>query len=235
VTHTAIAIDGPAASGKSTVAGILAERLGYLYLDTGVMYRAVAWAALERGIPIEDEVTVTDLAERLRIEVQPSSQEDGRPYTVLADGQDITWEIRSDAVNRAVSPVSAYRGVRLAMTAQQRRVAAHADVIMAGRDIGTVVLPEAPVKIYLDASVDERARRRQREMQARGLEACFQTVLRDLQRRDRIDSTRQEAPLRIPDGAILVDTTPMSIDEVVTYLETIIRQRLEPESHETRG
>ncbi|MBN1399726.1 MAG: (d)CMP kinase, partial [Anaerolineae bacterium] len=183
MTHTAIAIDGPAASGKSTVAGILAERLGYLYLDTGVMYRAVAWAALDRGIPIEDEAAVTQLAERLRIEVEPPWEQDGRPYTVLADGQDITWEIRSDAVNRAVSPVSAYRGVRLAMTEQQRRVAAQADVIMAGRDIGTVVLPEAPIKIYLDASLDERARRRQREMQARGLEACFQTVLKDLQRR----------------------------------------------------
>ena len=218
----AIALDGPAASGKSTVAGRLAEKLGYLYFDTGVMYRSVAWAALDRGIPIEDETAIAALAESLRIAVVPPSLEDGRQCTVLADDRDITWEIRSDAVNRAVSPVSTYRGVRLAMTQQQRRIAKVGNVIMAGRDIGTVVLPDAEVKVYLDASVEERARRRHLEMQQRGQKACYESVLRDLERRDRIDSTRKEAPLAAALDAVIVDSTQMSVDEVVERIEGII-------------
>ena len=168
-----IAIDGPAASGKSTIGALLAEQLGYIYFDTGVMYRAVTWAALDRGIDIDDEAAVTALAERVRIDVLAPTVEDGRQYTVMCDGQDVTWAIRAPDVDRAVSPVSAYPGVRAAMTAQQRRIGLGGRVVMVGRDIGTVVLPEADLKIYLDASVEERARRRLREIMSRGETAEF--------------------------------------------------------------
>ncbi|MBC7235111.1 MAG: (d)CMP kinase [Chloroflexi bacterium] len=210
-----IAIDGPAASGKSTVGGIVADRLGYLYFDTGVMYRAVTWAALERGIPIEDEAAVTRLAETLLIQVEPPTIDDGRQYTVLADGVDVTWKIREPEVNHYVSPVSAYRGVRRALTEQQRRIGAPGGVVMVGRDIGTVVLPQAEVKIYLDASVEERARRRYIEMIQRGQTADMAAVLADLRRRDQIDSSRDAAPLCAAEDAVIIDSTDLSIEQVV--------------------
>ncbi|OGO06968.1 MAG: cytidylate kinase [Chloroflexi bacterium RBG_13_56_8] len=213
-----ITIDGPASSGKSTVAGILADKLKYLYFDTGVMYRAVTWAALDRGIPIEDEEAVTRLAESLRIDVSRPTAEDGRQYTVLADGEDVTWEIRSPEVNESVSPVSAYKGVRAALTRQQRRIAAGGGVVMVGRDIGTVVLPEAEVKIYLDATVEERARRRHLEVLGRGQPSDYAEVLANLRRRDHIDSTRAEAPLAIAKDAIVIDSTHMSVEEVVAQI-----------------
>ena len=155
-----IAIDGPAASGKSTLGLRLAGSLGYLFFDTGVMYRAVTWAALVRGLEINDEKAVTQLAETAQIDVRPSSQNDGRTSDVLLDGVDITWETRRPDVEASVSPVSAYRGVRQALASQQRRIGQRGRIVMVGRDIGTVVLPEADLKIYLDASAEERARRR---------------------------------------------------------------------------
>lgn len=218
-----IAIDGPAASGKSTIGGILAEKLGYLYLDTGVMYRAVTWAALEYHVPIEDEQAVTKLAESITIEVTPPTVDDGRQYTVYADGRDITWEIRGPEVNHYVSPVSAYQGVRRAMTEQQRRIAGEGGVIMVGRDIGTVVLPDAEIKIYLDASLDERARRRYLEFQQRGQCVPLAEVRENVMRRDHIDSTRQTSPLRPAEDAVIIDTTEMSIGEVVQRVEAIVR------------
>jgi len=146
-----IAIDGPAASGKSTIGELLAEQLHYVYFDTGVMYRAVTWAALQRGIDLADEKAVTDLAERIHIEVTQPTVADGRQYTVYADGEDITWQIRRPEVDHGVSPVSAYPGVRAALTAQQRRIGQAGRIVMVGRDIGTVVMPDADLKIYLDA------------------------------------------------------------------------------------
>ena len=217
-----IAIDGPAASGKSTVAELLAHRLGYLYFDTGVMYRAVTWAALLRGIPIEDEPAVTLLAEQLRIDVTPPTADDGRQYTVLADGVDVTWAIRTPEVDANVSPVSAYPGVRRALVAQQRRVAAGGRVVMVGRDIGTVVLPDADFKRYLDASVEERARRRWREVRARGEEADYEGVLVSMRRRDKIDSNREVAPLCVAEDAVVVDTTDLSIEEVLAEVERLV-------------
>ena len=217
-----IAIDGPAASGKSTVAELLAHRLGYLYFDTGVMYRAVTWAALLRGIPIEDEPAVTLLAEQLRIDVTPPTADDGRQYTVLADGVDVTWAIRTPEVDANVSPVSAYPGVRRALVAQQRRVAAGGRVVMVGRDIGTVVLPDADFKLYLDASVEERARRRWREVRARGEEADYEGVLVSMRRRDRVDSNREVAPLCVAEDAVVVDTTDLSIEEVLAEVERLV-------------
>lgn len=220
-----IAIDGPSASGKSTVGELLARQLGYLYFDTGVMYRAVTWAALDRGIPIEDEAAVTALAEALRIDVTPPSADDGRQYTVLADGADITWEIRTPEVNAAVSPVSAYAGVRREMVRQQRRVAECGQVVMVGRDIGTVVLPDADLKIYLDASVEERARRRWQEELARGDESDYETVLAAMRRRDEVDSNRDIAPLRAAEDAVVLDSTDLGIEEVAAAVGRLIEEQ----------
>jgi cytidylate kinase len=215
VRPSTIAIDGPAASGKSTIGGLLAECLGYVYFDTGIMYRAVTWAALEQGIPIEDEERVTELAERLKIDVTRPTVEDGRQVTVLADGLDVTWQIRRPEVNGGVSPVSTYPGVRAALTEQQRRIGLKGQIVMVGRDIGTVVLPDADLKIYLDATIDERAGRRYREMTARGEPADYEKVLASVWRRDQIDSGRDLAPLRPAEGAAVIDTTPLNVDQVM--------------------
>ncbi|MGD9049850.1 MAG: (d)CMP kinase [Anaerolineae bacterium] len=217
-----IAIDGPAASGKSTIGGILAERLGYLYFDTGVMYRAVTWAAIAQGISVQDEGRVSALAERLRIDVIHPTIEDGRQYTVLADGQDVTWEIRRPVVNGGVSPVSAYPGVRAALTVQQRRIGRQGCIVMVGRDIGTVVLPEADLKIYLDATVEERAGRRYREDVARGEPAEFDLVLASVRRRDEIDSGRALAPLRAAGDAVVIDTTHLDVEQVVERVLALV-------------
>lgn len=217
-----IAIDGPAASGKSTIGALLAKQLDYIYFDTGVMYRAVTWAALDRDIDIADEAAVTRLADQVRIDVLAATTGDGRQYTVLCDGRDVTWSIRSPQVDRAVSPVSVYPGVRAAMTAQQRRIGLAGRVVMVGRDIGTVVLPEADLKIYLDASVEERARRRQLECQARGESLDYETVLAGLIERDQIDSGRATAPLRPADDAVIVDSTNLDIAGVMLVVEKLV-------------
>ncbi len=210
-----IAIDGPAASGKSTIGARLAEHLGYVYFDTGVMYRAVTWAALERGISIEDEAAVTALAETLCIQVIQPTADDGRQYTVLADGQDVTWAIRTPEVNKGVSPVSAYPGVREALSAQQRRIGCKGKIVMVGRDIGTVVLPDADLKVYLDASVEARAVRRCQETESWGEQADYEKVLASLRWRDEIDSGRAIAPLRPATDAVVIDTTALGIDQVL--------------------
>ena len=223
---TTIAIDGPAASGKSTVGEALAERLNYLYLDTGAMYRAVTWAALKRDIPVEDEEALTRLAEELHIEIANATEDDGRQYTVLADSVDITWAIRTPAVDANVSTVSAHPGVRRALVPKQRRVALEEPVVMVGRDIGTVVLPDADLKIYLDATVEERARRRWEEIQERGKkDVDYQDVLRSMRRRDRIDSNRDVSPLRAAEDAIIIDTTDLSVTEVVGESERLVEER----------
>ena len=221
-----IAIDGPAASGKSTIGAALAQHLGYLYFDTGVMYRAATWAALDRGIDIDDEVAVTRMAEALRIDVRPPSQQDGRQYDVLCDGVDVTWAIRSPQVDVNVSPVSAYPGVRSALTAQQRRIGLQGKVVMVGRDIGTVVLPEAQLKIYLDASPEERARRRYREVQVRAAQGnpvqSYAEILEAMKRRDAIDSSRAAAPLKPAPDAITIDSTNVSVEAVIQMVEQLI-------------
>jgi len=221
-----IAIDGPAASGKSTVGEALAERLNYLYLDTGVMYRAVTWAALERDISTEDEEATKRLAEQIRIEINEATEDDGRQYTVLVDGVDVTWAIRTPAVDAHVSTVSAHPGVRQALVPKQRRVALEEPVVMVGRDIGTVVLPDADLKIYLDASVEERARRRWQELQDRGKgEVVYQDVLESMRRRDRIDTNRDASPLRPAEDAVIIDTTDLSEKEVVEESERLVAEQ----------
>jgi len=217
-----IAIDGPAASGKTTVGTRLASELGYLCLDTGVMYRAVTLAALQAGIRICDEVNITNLAEHIQIDVKPASIEDGRAFDVLVDGKDVTWDIRLPEVNQYVSPVSAYAGVRAAMTLQQRRIGEQGNIVMLGRDIGTVVLPDADMKIYLDASVEERARRRYLEEINRGNQVTFKDILESLKRRDQIDSTRDIAPLKVADDAVVIDTENLCIEEVVHKIKEVL-------------
>ena len=217
-----IAIDGPAASGKTTVGTRLASELGYLCLDTGVMYRAVTLAALQSGIRICDEVHITELAESIQIDFKPASVEDGRAFDVLVDGKDVTWDIRLPEVNQYVSPVSAYAGVRAAMTLQQRRIGEQGNIVMLGRDIGTVVLPDADMKIYLDASVEERARRRYLEEINRGNQVTFEDILESLKRRDQIDSTRDIAPLKVADDAVVIDTENLCIEEVVQKIKEVL-------------
>jgi cytidylate kinase len=210
-----IAIDGPAGSGKSTLGFLLAEELGYLYFDTGVMYRAVTLAAIQHGLAIEDEERIGQLANRVRIDVRPPTVNDGRASDVLLDGEDVTWAIRREAVNAAVSPVSTYAAVRAAMTAQQRRIAHENRVVMVGRDIGTVVMPDADLKIYLDASVEVRAERRYQELLARGEAADYDLVLASLQNRDRIDSGRKIAPLKPAEDAVIINADDLGIQEVL--------------------
>jgi cytidylate kinase len=211
-----IAIDGPAGSGKSTIAQRLAQRLGYLYFDTGVMYRAVTLAALRGAVPVGDEQAVEALARKVTLDVRPPSMGDGRQYDVLLDGLDVTWELRSQQVDANVSQVSMYAGVRQAMSARQREIGLRGAVVMVGRDIGTVVLPEADLKVYLDASVEERARRRWHEAVMRGEAVMsYEDVLQAMRERDRIDSTRQVAPLKVAAGAVVLDSTNLEIDQVV--------------------
>lgn len=217
-----IAIDGPAASGKSTLAEKLADFLGYLYFDTGVMYRAVTLIALRESRTVDDEVMVTKLAERIDIDVRPPSVKDGRKYDVLVNGEDVTWLIRCPEVDASVSQVSAYPGVRRAMTAQQRRIGQRGRVVMVGRDIGTVVLPEADLKIYLDASAEERARRRYLEMQQRGEGVSFQSILDSMKRRDQIDSTREVAPLRPAEDAVILNSDGITAEEVLEQVKTLL-------------
>jgi cytidylate kinase len=209
-----IAIDGPAASGKSTIGKRLADALGYLFFDTGLMYRAITWLALQRGLDLMDETVLKDLAETVQIDVRPPSQADGRACDVIVEGRDITWETRRPEVDASVSVVSAYPGVRRALSAQQRRIGQRGEVVMVGRDIGTVVLPEADLKIYLDASAEERARRRYDEIIARGESADFDEILAKVIERDRIDSTRDVAPLKAADDAIVVDSENLNAEEV---------------------
>jgi cytidylate kinase len=218
-----IAIDGPAASGKSTLGRRLAEALGYLFFDTGVMYRAVTWLALQRDVDMRDEKGLTSLAESAQIDIAPPSRSDGRVCDVLVGGKDITWEIRLPDVDAKVSVVSAYPGVRQALSEQQRRIGRRGRVVMVGRDIGTVVLPDADLKVYLDATAEERARRRFDEICARGGQADYAEILAQVLERDRIDSTRAVAPLRPAPDAVILDSDKMDADQVFTRVRDLAR------------
>jgi cytidylate kinase len=214
-----ITIDGPASSGKSTVAAILANSIDYLYFDTGVMYRAVTLGVLQAHIPLEDENRIASLAETVNIDIREASLNDGRQYDVYLDGVDVTWQIRTRAIDQNVSQVSTYAGVRTAMTNQQRQIGLRGKVVMVGRDIGTVVLPEAELKIYLDASAEERAQRRYKELIARGEAAQYENILAGIRKRDEIDSNRQIAPLIPAPDAVIINTDKLSISQVVERIK----------------
>ncbi len=219
----AIAIDGPAASGKSSVGLMLADDLGYLFLDTGCMYRAVTLAVLRRKVDINDEQAVVLLTKSLDLAIlPPDGSKDGRLYTVLLNNRDVTWDLRFGEVDVNVSQVSAYKGVRRDLVRRQREIANQGKVVVVGRDIGTVVLPDAPLKLFIIASVEERARRRWLEQLERTENVDYEQILKDIVRRDRIDGNRQHSPLRQATDAIIIDTTnksPESVLEEILALE----------------
>jgi cytidylate kinase len=227
-----ISIDGPAASGKSTLAERLAERLGYLYFDTGVMYRAVTLAVLERGLAPGDEGRVSQLAEEVEIDVRPPSVPDGRQYDVILDGQDVTWALRRPEVETHVSLVSMYSGVRVAMSRRQREIGLRGKVVMVGRDIGTVILPEAGLKLYLDASDEARAQRRYQECLQRGQQVAYSSILKSMQERDLLDSTREIAPLKPAEDALILDTTALDANQVYAWALSHVIPESGPEEGE---
>lgn len=229
-----IAIDGPAGSGKSTVGYGVAQVLDFLYFDTGAMYRAVTWAALQAGVALEDGEVVGKLAEEIEMDIRPPSDValHGRNSMVLVNGVEVTSEIRRPEVDQRVSVVSAHTRVRQALSQQQKRVGARygqgdgekPGVVMVGRDIGTVIMPDAALKIYLDATAEERARRRHRELLSKGKEIGFQQVYDDIVRRDQIDSQRAMSPLRAADDAVVIDTSNMGVERVVkTILDLVVK------------
>ncbi|HCB01567.1 MAG TPA: (d)CMP kinase [Anaerolineae bacterium] len=209
-----ITLDGPAASGKSTIGRKLADTLGYLFFDTGVMYRAVTWVALHHDMDVRDEELITQMAQSTHIDIRPASKSDGRSCDVLIGDKDVTWDMRSSEVESNVSLISSYAGVRKALSDKQREIGLRGKVVMVGRDIGTVVLPEADLKIYLDASAEERAKRRYDEIIARGEKADYDEILKKMIERDHIDSTRAVAPLRPADDAVIINTDEPNADEV---------------------
>ncbi|NOY78166.1 MAG: (d)CMP kinase [Calditrichaeota bacterium] len=217
-----IAVDGPAGSGKSTTARKLAQKLGYLYLDTGAMYRAFTLKVLREGADSNRPEELEKLAEQTEIRLLP----DASGIRVYLDGEDVTDGIRTPEIDRAISKVSRVKAVRERMVALQRKIGKDGGIVAEGRDIGTVVFPRADVKIYLNASPEERARRRLKELQEKGVTLSFEEVLADIQRRDKIDSTREISPLKKAADAIEVDTTNLSIDEQVDKIYRIIQKYL---------
>jgi len=216
-----ITIDGPAGAGKGTVARRLAARLGYRLLDTGAMYRALAWSVARAGLAPEDTPALRRHVERVHVDVEGDR--------VVVDGRDVTDEIRSPEIAALTSRLSMLGVVRDKLTPMQRRMAATGGVVLEGRDTGTVVCPDAEVKFYLDASLEERAHRRQLELRARGVEVDTETARADIAARDAQDSSRALAPLRRASDAIEVDTTGLSVEQVVSLLaEMVERRRREP-------
>lgn len=219
-----IAIDGPAASGKSAVGSALAAEFGYRFFDTGAMYRAMTWLALERGVNVLDADALVRLAESATITVRESPLGAGEATTVLLDGEDATPHLRDAAVEANVSLVSRVPGVRHALVRIQRELAAEGGVVMAGRDIGSVVLPDADVKVYLDASREVRARRRAAQMRQKGIAADYGAILAELEERDRIDSSRAESPLTAARGAVIINTDELAVEEVVRRIAHLARE-----------
>ncbi len=214
-----IAIDGPSGAGKSTVASSLGRRLGYVYIDTGAMYRSVAFRVKEKGIVPEDEFAVGQLASSLHI----TFVTEGEQTRIICDGEDITEAIRTPEISRLASFVSRQKGVREALVRMQREMGKEGGVILEGRDIGTVVFPDADIKFYLDADSDERVRRRYHEMVEKGVEVGFKETQQELLQRDHNDMHRSHSPLRKADDALSVDTTHRSAEEIVEEMVRIVK------------
>jgi len=220
-----LAIDGPMGAGKSTVAREVARRLGFQYLDTGAMYRAVAWMALQHGADLADDERLSAISRLLaQGHLQMVTSDD--QLTVLVDGRDITREIRSPEVSASVAKVAKVPGVREAMTSLQRRLAREGGVVVEGRDMGTVVFPDAEVKIFLTATLEERARRRQKEMAERGEEIPLERVLQIIDEDDRVAMTRAVAPLRPAPDAVVIDTTGRTVEEVVEEIVGVFNSKV---------
>ncbi|MDD3069346.1 MAG: (d)CMP kinase [Bacilli bacterium] len=225
MTKIAVAIDGPAAAGKSTVAKKVAEIKGFTYIDTGAMYRAFTWYCLEKGIDCQDEKACVSLIPEIHIELKPN-------HIVLCNGQDVSKEIRETRVSSQVSYIASYKGIRLALVESQRKMAEKDSVIMDGRDIGTYVLPNAEVKIFQIASVETRAVRRYEENLGKGIKCTLEEIDADVRKRDYIDSHREFAPLKAAPDAVLLDTSYMTVDEVVKNVLDIIDEKMkEKEKH----
>ena len=212
--HLPIAIDGPAVSGKSSVGKSFASRIGYRFLDTGLMYRAATWNAVQNGVDVNDSEAVATAVEQMEFSVV----DDDGGNLIFINGEDVTAHLHKIQVDDAVSAVAAVGRVREIMVAEQRRIASEADIVMVGRDIGTVVIPDAPLKIYLTASVRTRAIRRHRDFIAEGTEVELEDILRSMEQRDLVDSSRKDSPLRPADDARVVDTDSLSFDQVVDLL-----------------
>ncbi|NLM41273.1 MAG: (d)CMP kinase [Firmicutes bacterium] len=216
-----IAIDGPAGAGKSTIARLVAKQLGLRYLDTGAMYRAVTLAALQRGVSCADEEALLRVATSMDLEIVFDSET--KSNLIYLDGQDVTAQIRQPRVNANVSLVSSHKKIREYIVALQKEIARQGRIVMDGRDIGTVVMPDADWKIFLEASVEERARRRQRELKRNGHDVELLELAEQIRQRDHLDSTREVSPLRKADDAIEVDTTHLTIEQVVDKVLSIVK------------
>ena len=219
-----IAIDGPVGSGKSTVAKRVALEMGYTYIDTGAMYRGIALKAKRKGISWDDVPAMSKVAKGTRIELRPATGEDVTSV-VFVDGENVSREIRETDIGQGASKIGTISGVRRALVAMQQRMAAAGGVAMEGRDIGTVVLPRAELKIFLTGSVEERARRRFLELQAKGKSPRMPEVIEEVKARDTQDSTRADSPLKKADDAVEIDTTSMTIDQVVAEIVKLAKER----------
>jgi cytidylate kinase len=211
-----IAIDGPGGAGKSTIAALLAEELGYLHLDTGAMYRAVTLAALEKNIDFNDSESLTKVAENINIDFNQAGE-------IFIDGRNVSQEIRSQKVNRHVSETASVKEIREIMVKKQKKIAEENKVVMDGRDITTVVLPDAKYKFYLTASIEERARRRYEEMKSKNITVDIEEIKNNIKERDKKDSQREHSPLKKADDAVLIDSTNLSIEEVIEKMKKVIK------------
>ncbi|WP_435990292.1 (d)CMP kinase [Rossellomorea sp. LjRoot5] len=216
-----IAIDGPAAAGKSTVAKIVAGKLSYLYIDTGAMYRSLTYKALSNNVDLHDENELNQLLSETTIELEPSAE----GQLVFLDGTDVTDEIRQASVTNSVSHVAVHSGVREEMVKRQQLLAKEGAVVMDGRDIGTHVIPDAEIKVFLLASVDERAQRRHEENLSKGYPSDLEQLKEEIARRDKIDSEREVAPLKKAEDATEIDTTSLSISEVVDQIMLLVERK----------
>lgn len=217
-----VAIDGPAAAGKSTVAKIIAEKLSYIYVDTGAMYRALTYKAQNLDIDLQNEEKLLQLLQETDLQLKPSQ----KGQLVFVDGEDVTEAIRSSEVTNAVSITAKHRKVREVMVARQRHMAEGRGVVMDGRDIGTHVLPNAEVKVFLRASVDERAKRRHEENIAKGFESNLETLKQEIAARDKLDSEREVAPLKKAADAVEIDTTSLTIEQVIDKIILLVNERV---------